>query len=133
MLKTVREAVNINYWWNLMFKTVRGAVNIDHWWFTESCNHVIAHLVVIFRLQNLGLEMRQWWTFEKSKNRQLTTSDWKIEIVTRFDTDYFFIEYFLKFNYNINSRNTNKNIFLKYLATKTIESKKITLLVYYTK
>jgi len=30
MLKTVREAVNINYWWNLMFKTVRGAVNIDH-------------------------------------------------------------------------------------------------------
>jgi len=29
-------------------------------------------------------------------DRQRTTSDWKIESVTRFDTDYFFIESFRK-------------------------------------
>ena len=40
--------------------------------------------------------MRQWWTFEKRKDRQWTTSDCKIEIVTRFDTDYFFLEFFKK-------------------------------------
>ena len=40
--------------------------------------------------------MRQWWTFEKRKDRQRTTSDCKIEIVTRFDTDYFFLESFKK-------------------------------------
>jgi hypothetical protein len=39
-----------------------------------------------------------------------------------------------KFNCNTKSYyNTNKNVFLKHLATKTIESKKITLLLYYTK
>ena len=55
------------------------------------------------------------------------TSDCKIEIVTRFDTDYFFIESRnnKKFNCNTKFQNTNKNIFLKYLATKTIESKTI--------
>ena len=53
------------------------------------------------------------------------TSDCKIEIVTRFDTDYFFIESRnnKKFNCNTKFQNTNKNIFLKYLATKTIEKK----------
>ena len=38
------------------------------------------------------------------------TSDRKIEIVTRFDTEYFFIEYFKKqskFNCNTKSYNTN--------------------------
>ena len=40
------------------------------------------------------------------------TSDCKIEIVTRFDTYYFSIEY-------------KQNVFLKYLATKAIESKKL--------
>jgi hypothetical protein len=38
------------------------------------------------------------------------TSDCKIEIVTRFDTDYFFIESFKKqskFNCNTKSYNTN--------------------------
>ena len=34
-----------------------------------------------------------------------------------------------KLNCNINSHNTNKNLVLIYLATKTIESKKFTLLV----
>ena len=33
---------------------------------------------------------------KKSKDRQRTTSDCKIEIVTRFDTDYFFLESFKK-------------------------------------
>jgi hypothetical protein len=32
----------------------------------------------------------------KSKDRQRTTTDCKIEIVTRFDTDYFFLESFKK-------------------------------------
>jgi len=30
MLKTVSEAVNINYRWTLMLKTVRGRVNIKY-------------------------------------------------------------------------------------------------------
>jgi hypothetical protein len=30
MFKTVRGAVNINYWWIPYFKTVRGAVNINY-------------------------------------------------------------------------------------------------------
>ena len=33
---------------------------------------------------------------KKSKDRQRTTSDCKIEIVARFDTDYFFLESFRK-------------------------------------
>jgi hypothetical protein len=43
-------------------------------------------------------------------NSPSLTSDCKIEIVTRFDTDYFFIESFKKqskFNCNTKSYNTN--------------------------
>jgi hypothetical protein len=32
MFKTVKEAVNINYWWTPLLKTVRGTVNINYWW-----------------------------------------------------------------------------------------------------
>jgi hypothetical protein len=33
LFKTVRGAVNINYWWiHFMLKTVKGDVNINYWW-----------------------------------------------------------------------------------------------------
>jgi hypothetical protein len=43
-----------------------------------------------------GLKWDSDGHLKKSKDRQRTTSDCKIEIVTRFDTDYFFIESFRK-------------------------------------
>ena len=69
--------------------------------------------------------MRQRWTFEKSKDRQVIAKLKLLLDLTQIISSQNLLGNNKKFNCNTNSHNTNNNLFLKYLATKTIEGKKL--------
>ena len=97
-------------------------------------------------LSPLWLEMKKWWTFEKSKahcdlkwgsdghlkkvktdngdnGRQVIAKLKLLPNLTLIISSYNLLGNNKQFNYNTHFHNTNTNLFLKYLATKTIESK----------